>query len=222
MEKNKRKLNYKRLIIFLLIASIILYCTFALLNAKITSFFISGNSVLSDQEILEFAEVDNYPNLITSLSPVISNRLEEHNLIVSAKVSKSNFSELHIEIEEASPMFFNSILKQTVFSNGYLSEDLYSVPYLINYVPDLIYEEFIEKMGTIDLDVINKISEIKYDPNDVDDERFLFLMSDGIYVYLTVYKLEAINEYLSISQKVEGEKGILYLDYGNSFTIVEE
>ena len=52
-------------------------------------------------------------------------------------------------------------------------------PTLINYVPDTIYLEFIESMKKIDKDILNRISEIKYDPNDVDDRRFLLTMNDG-------------------------------------------
>ena len=60
------------------------------------------------------------------------------------------------------------------------------------------------------------ISEIKYDPNNIDKERFLITMNDGNYVYVTLYKITAINEYLKILSKVN-KKGILYLDSGNFF-----
>ena len=36
------------------------------------------------------------------------------------------------------------------------------------------------------------ISEIKYDPNSVDVERFLFTMTDGNYVYITLERFEVV------------------------------
>ena len=48
-------------------------------------------------------------------------------------------------------------------------------------------------------------------------------MSDGNYVYLTINKFENINAYIEIikQKQFENKKGILYLDAGNSFEIIE-
>ena len=69
----------------------------------------------------------------------------------------------------------------------------------------------------IDEDIMPIISEIKYDKNDVDDERFLFSMNDGNYVYITLSKMRKINNYGKIVESIKDQKGILYLDYGNYF-----
>ena len=45
-------------------------------------------------------------------------------------------------------------------------------------------------------------------------------MNDGNYVYITIYKTLAINEYNKILPNLEGKKGILYLDSGNYFEIL--
>ncbi|MBS7021099.1 MAG: hypothetical protein KH135_04455, partial [Firmicutes bacterium] len=73
----------------------------------------------------------------------------------------------------------------------------------------------------IDTGIIRRISEMKYDPNEVDPNRFLFTMDDGNYVYLTVNKLNNLNSYLTIMEKFEGKKGILYLDSGEYFKVLE-
>ena len=46
-------------------------------------------------------------------------------------------------------------------------------------------------------------------------------MSDGNYVYITLYKLSSIDEYLKITSTLKDKKGILYLDSGNYFEIKE-
>ena len=76
-------------------------------------------------------------------------------------------------------------------------------------------------MSSLDYDTIKRISEIKYDPNEVDEERFLLTMSDGNYVYLTLEKFEVIDNYVDIIKTFNNKKGILYLDSGEYFKIME-
>jgi len=47
-------------------------------------------------------------------------------------------------------------------------------------------------------------------------------MNDGNYVYLTLTKFKQINYYEDVLEKLDGKKGILYLDSGNHFKIMEE
>ena len=47
-------------------------------------------------------------------------------------------------------------------------------------------------------------------------------MNDQIYVYITLTKIEVLNSYNEITKSLEGKKGILYLDSGNHFEIIEE
>jgi cell division septal protein FtsQ len=77
-------------------------------------------------------------------------------------------------------------------------------------------------MQNIDTDIINRISEIKYDPNNVDEERFLLTMNDGNYVYLTLSHFDKINSYVDIIKNFENQKGILYLDSGEYFKVYDE
>ena len=77
----------------------------------------------------------------------------------------------------------------------------------------------IEKLNLVNQDILPRVSEIMYQPNDLDKERFMFYMSDGNYVYITLNKITLINSYNEIYPTLEGKKGILYLDSGNHFQI---
>ena len=77
-------------------------------------------------------------------------------------------------------------------------------------------------MGLLNKDILIRISEIKYDPNDIDNERFYLTMNDGNYVYLTLNKFDKINNYLEIVKTFNNKKGILYLDSGEYFEIFDE
>ena len=74
-------------------------------------------------------------------------------------------------------------------------------------------------MNNIDYGIVKRMSEIKYDPNEVDDERFLITMNDGNYVYLTLNKFNKINHYLDIIKEFDNKKGVLYLDSGEYFKV---
>ena len=103
--------------------------------------------------------------------------------------------------------------KKEVLLNGIV------VPTLINYVPDTKYDIFVNKYILLDNKVKQKISEIIYDPNTIDEDRFFLYMNDGNYVYITLTKMELLNKYNDAITKFEGKKGTLYLDSGNYFEI---
>ena len=86
-------------------------------------------------------------------------------------------------------------------------------------MPDNIYSDFLNSISSIDYDIVKRISEIKYDPNEVDEGRFLLTMNDGNYVYLTLNKFDKIDNYLDIIKEFDNKKGILYLDSGEYFEV---
>lgn len=46
-------------------------------------------------------------------------------------------------------------------------------------------------------------------------------MNDGNYVYLTLTSFKKINNYVDILKNFENQKGILYLDSGEYFQVLE-
>ena len=95
--------------------------------------------------------------------------------------------------------------------------DLDGVPTLINYVPDTLYTRLIDTLKKIDVNVVQLISEIEYQPwksNDVmiDETRFFLRMNDGNSVYVNLINMEKLNTYIEIYASLEGKQGILYLD----------
>jgi len=229
-KKKKKKFRIKFRFVFLFILFLILIglgIKYAL-NIPITNIFISGNSYLNDQKIIEIANIEDYPSTFKNSSSKIEKKLKDYLYIKDVKVSKKLFTQIYIKIEENRPLFFNQSINKTVLLNKKTTDDIFDVPTLINYVPDVVYDDFIKEVGKIDISILNKISEIKYDPEIVDyaipedneDARFLLTMSDSNYVYVTLGNLEKINNYNNIiKQFKENEKGILTLDSGGHFKI---
>lgn len=218
-----RKLRYGRILLCLTIILLSVYFLSSLININIKNIYIHDNDILSDYEIIELAHLENYPSIFYELGINIERRLEENIYIKSATVKKS-FRRIDIYIEDNYPILYNSNTGMTIFQNKKELNEMFATPILVNYVPDTIMKEFIDKFLNLDKEVIYRISEVKYDPNNVDSERFLLTMNDGNFVYLTLAYFDKMNSYVSIYldiiSKYGTKKGILYLDSGEYFKII--
>lgn len=217
----KRKIRFGRIFLVLIILFLLFYLLANIFKFPIKNIYVKGNNILSDQEIIEIVQIENYPSIFSKSSNEMKKRLEKSIYIKKAKITKKYLREVHITIEDNYPLFYDSDKKKTILLNKKKTTEKLNAPLLINYVPDTIYNLFLEKMSSLDYDTIKRISEIKYDPNEVDEERFLLTMSDGNYVYLTLEKFEVINNYVDIIKTFNNKKGILYLDSGEYFKIME-
>lgn len=220
--KQKRiRIRYGRIFIALVLLGLCIYLFFTIFGFNIKNIYISGNTYLSDQEVIEKAGIADYPSTFSALCIPTKQKLEKDIMIEKASVTKKGLFEIHITVTENQPLFYNKTVKQTVLTSGEMLEKHYPVPVLINYVPDKIYKRFISKMKLVDDEILNRISEIEYKPNEVDKNRFLLTMQDGNYVYLTLGRFDNINNYVEIIRKFEHKKGILYLDSGEYFKVME-
>lgn len=220
-KKKKIKIRFDRILMFLLFLLAIFLILKGIIELKITNIYIHNNNFLSEQYIIEKALLEDYSSTLQNPSYKIEKELEKDIYIKDAKVSKKWFTQVHITIEENRPLFYYDNIKKTVLLDGNTIDEIYSVPTVLNYITDNYYALFIEKMGTLNLDVLSRISEIQFSPNEVDKNRFLLTMSDGNYVYINLSTFEKLNKYLSILESLPNKNGILYLDYGNNFEIIE-
>ena len=223
--KKRRKLKIVAVLLFLLILFGIGFVGYVLLDMPIRNILIKGNTLLKDQEIIEQAGIEDYPSFLRTTAHKIKKNLSDNPYIESVKVHKQFFNKLVIEIEENRILYIDSTTNQMMLSSGEsIASDEHSIghAFLINEVAEEYKQEFIERMNEIQPEILQKVSEIKYEPTELDQGRFLFTMSDGNYVYLTLTKFKNINYYEDVLPQLEGKKGILYLDSGNHFEIMED
>ena len=216
-EKVVKKFSFVKLLLVLLIMYVIGYFGYRVAISRITNIYIKNNNILTDQEVIDASGLRNYPSFILTTNYSIKNKLLKNNLIKKVKVKKGLWGKVYIDIEEYKPLF---IYEDKVILDNKNEVDLdISLPILVNKVDDDILDKLISKYESVNDEIKLMISEIRYDPNDIDKERFLFTMSDGNYVYITLYKLSSIDEYLKITSTLKDKKGILYLDSGNYFEV---
>ena len=218
--KKKKKLNIIKLLVFILIFYIIIYSIYSLLNMKIRNIVIKGNTYLKDYEIIEQANIKDYPPMLTLNKNKTINKLKELDLISDATIKKSFDFTLTIEVVEK-----KIILEYD--NNYYLSDgskikgSYLGTPTLVNYVPEGTLKKFLNEMGKLDYDIINSISEIEYSPtknsdgNITDEDIFIFKMNYGMIVYISTDKIDIMNKYQKIYASLNDKKGILHLDKGN-------
>ena len=222
--KVKSKFKTFILVIVLLFVFIFVYLMLGayVFKTKISTIVVHGNSYISDSTVVKAAGLENYPNFYLTSSNEVEKTLLKNEFIKSVEVKKNLFFEFHIYIKENKPLFIREDINKVVFNDGtsidYVGGDLI-LPSLVNYVPDTKYDTLIKKMDYIDYEIIKKISDIKYEPNKYDEDRFLLYMNDSNRVYINLPKFKSLNKYDEMVTKFEGKTGVLYLDSGNYFQI---
>lgn len=202
----KRKLNWKRVfkVLFILIA--IPLSIIFIINLHIKRITIIGTDILTDLEIINKANIKDYPKLKDLKLTTIKSSLQELELVNKVDVKLNIFRNLIITIEETEPLYYDL--------NGYLTLDngkkikdnnsYLGLPTLINSIPSGIEEEFILKLKDLNKDVLKMINEIEYNPSMteegkyIDEARFIFYMNDGNQAIVNPSNLEKFNNYVKI------------------------
>ncbi|HPF83017.1 MAG TPA: FtsQ-type POTRA domain-containing protein [Bacilli bacterium] len=219
--KKKRRIKIKVVLLFLVILYFIGLIIFTLINRPISSVYVSGNTYLSDWDVINSAKLSNYPSALITTNSSIKRKLEKNIYIKKAKVKRKSYTSIKIEIIENKPILYNSISNKTILADGTEVTNTSNVPILTNEVEKKYYNKFLTELDNVSLNILNKISEITYAPDSVDKKRFLLKMTDGNYVYLTLSKFNLINDYINIIKEFNNKKGILYLNSGGYFKIMK-
>ena len=215
----KKKIKTKKVIIVLILFASIISVSIFGIKLPIKNIYVKGNKLVNDKTIIELADISNYPSFISTYFSNLKKNILKNEYISNVQIKRDLQRKVYIEVEEYKPICIYK--EKLVLSSTKIVDNIYNinyVPYVINDI-DEIYEEFVKKFSIVNEDVLLKISQIEYTPNELDKERFLLYMTDANYVYITLSKIEKINKYNSILQKLENKKGIIHLDSGDYIEI---
>lgn len=221
----KRKFNFIKFLKFILFILIICLIINYLFSIKTKNIIILNTEYYSDEIIIETAKLEKYPEFLKIKKQDIKNRLLKLDLVEDVEIKKRLGFILELDIKEKKVLYVTRSTNKYKLSTY---EDVdnnneYQVPVLINFVPEDIEKEFTEKLSKVDKNILSLVSEIEYSTTDYDDERFVLYMNDGNQVYVTNNRVELLNKYIDIMKKISSDKkGILYLDNGNYFKIIEQ
>lgn len=219
--KKKRRLNIRGLLVILLVLYLIGSFLYYIINLPIKTITINGTSKLSDVEIIETAKIKDYPAIFKLNTSKMKKNLKKLDLVADVKIKRNVFGNITIDITEEKILFLNRNKNKIVLANGSEIENnanYYGYPILINYVPDTILKDFIEKLTKIDDNILSLISEIEYSPEKLDDlvlneNRFLLRMNDTNTVFVDTINLDKLNNYHKYFATINDDvRGIFYLD----------
>ena len=225
----KRKLNWKRILILLLILYLIAMLLYTFFTMPIKNIYIKGTNLLTDNDIIEVANLKDYPAIFKISKSKLKKEISSLELVEDVDIKKTITGKLTITITEARPLFFNRTTNKVVLSNNKEVENnnYLGIPTLINRVPTDILSDFITALSEIDHDIIKMINEIEYDPNisndiTIDEYRFLLRMNDSNHVYVNIINMERLNDYKSVFATIGDLRGTVYLDSYNADNIIFE
>ena len=223
--KKKKRLKLIPFLLFVLVIAGAFFLVDVLLDTRVENIVIKGNKLVTDQQIIDEAGLSNYPSFYKTTSYNIKKALEKNSFIKEVKVKRSFYHVITIEVSEYKVLLKKETTGKLVLENmNEVTTDQeipYTVPRLVNDVPKNKYSKLLKNLLKVKRSVRSSISEFYYDPNEFDKDRFLLYMDDGNSVYLTLTKFRMINYYNDVLPQLDGKKGILYLDSGNHFQIME-
>ena len=103
--KDKRKKRGFRIFLVILFFTVLIGFIFLLLGAyvfetKIKTIVVHDNNILTDEEIIALAELENYPNFYLTTSSSIEKNIEKSDFIEKVEVKKNLFFEVDIYVTE--------------------------------------------------------------------------------------------------------------------------
>lgn len=221
----KKKLRLLPFLVFIIVIAVIVFVCLFILDTKVKNIIVTGNVVLSDDEIIELANLSDYPSFYKTLNSSMEKGISKNPLIKSVDIDRKFYHIIEIKVEEYEILYKREDNGKYVLENKdeitLDKETPYVIPRLINEIPSNKLNSFIKYYKRIELSIREKISEIRYDPNEYDEDRFLLYMDDGNSVYMTITKFERLNYYNDVLPQLDGKKGYLYLDSGNHFQIMQ-
>lgn len=222
----KKKIKIVPLLIFLVVLGGLFFSCYYVLTMPLKNIVILNTGYLNDDYIINKANIKNYPAFYQISTRKIKKKLLDSPYISDVNIKRNFFCVLEIDVTENRPLYIYQVDKTIVFSDKrtILEDeqiDIFRIPRVINKIPDEKKDSFIKGMSKIETNILGKISDIEYVPNEYDKDRFLLYMDDGNMVYLTLTKFRMIKYYNEVLEQLEGRKGILYLDSGNHFQIKE-
>ena len=223
-KKVKRKFNFRKFLFFIIFLFLLYMGISYLISVKTKNIVILNNSYYSDDDIIYTAGIEDYPKFILLNKNKIKDKLLKLDLIEDVTINKRFGFILEITVKEKKILYYirSTNLYKASDNKSYELNNMIGIPTLINYIPENIEKNFVNKLSNVDSEILSMISEIEYSKTTYDDKRFLLYMNDGNMVYITVSKAELLNKYVEIIKKVDNKKGILYLDSGNYFEIKEK
>ena len=106
MTKKKKNIRFRTVLFFLLFGYLVIMCAYYIYKLPIKNIYITGNSLVSDQDIIDAANLKSYPSIHKYSRRKIAKNIKQLDLINDVKVKKNIFGKVTIIVDEAKPIFY--------------------------------------------------------------------------------------------------------------------
>lgn len=220
-KKTKKKLNFKRTLVFILILYIVGFSIYLLVNQKIKHIEINGNNLVKDSEILRVSKLKDYPSMLRYSSHYIKKNIQSIELIDTVKVKKWFGSKVIIDIKENKVLFYYKDTDKIVLSNGNIIKNNYNllgIPILISDLKGDVFNDLVKYYKVLNDNIIYEINSIEYFPlkdengNIIGDNRFKIIMNDTNTIIVNTKTISVLNKYNDIYASLGGRVGTINID----------
>lgn len=230
-KKRRKKRRMRRIRLVGVILVIVLIVSFFISDlSKIQSIKITGNALLTSDEIVESLSIKVHQSFtFFNTSSGIKSDVEDVPFIKSAKVNKDLLGRVNIEVTETTPAGYASInnILYVFDDQGDVKEDknntllqyVQRTPKLNNFDDDHL-KQFIKEYVKIPSVVRNKISDINYAPAPGDDDRCEFYMNDGKVLYVRTSKMAQQLADDNYAKKIAQFPNYKYYDFVGKYVYV--
>lgn len=220
-KKTKKKLNFKRTLVFILFLYIVGFSIYLLVNQKIKHIEINGNNLVKDSEILRVSKLKDYPSMLRYSSRSIKKNIQNIELIDTVKVKKWFGSKVIIDIKENKVLFYYKDTDKIVLSNGNIIKNNYNllgIPILISDLKGDVFNDLVKYYKVLNDNIIYEINSIEYFPlkdengNIIGDNRFKIIMNDTNTIIVNTKTISVLNKYNDIYASLGGRVGTINID----------
>ena len=220
--KKARARKRRRKFTFIFLIGLFIFVYYSTEISKPKNITISGNYILSKDEILEKSEVDLNSMLLYANPVLISKRLNSHPLIEKVKVDWSLIKRvINIKVSEVQVFGYrqDSDKAEMLMLDG---SHIELTPDFYKFMPHLIYidgfseveaeKRLIEAFLNLDQQVINQISEIHQRKVSFDDYYIEVKMNDGNTVYTSYQTVSQLAYYFDIIVNLKSSNTCIIID----------
>ncbi|MDT8859118.1 FtsQ-type POTRA domain-containing protein [Alkalihalobacillus sp. MEB130] len=235
-EQRKQRAN-RRLLFFLsfFFLLLLLMVYFQSPLSHVRNVAVVGNYFVSDEELIKLSKVDNGTSMWNLEQEVVVDRILSHVEIRSAHIERVLPSTIKISVEEYARIgyLYREDKYYPILETGHYLEELprhefpSDAPLLIGFSQGELLAELSAELQELPSQLIERISEIFYEPTESDSLSIVLFMTDGIEVHTSIRNFsEYLAPYPSIVRELDQEKqGILHLrmsPYFEEFNTEEE
>lgn len=229
-KKRQRQIRRKRILkkIFKISLCILIIAAIIMIDRHEISRFkairVTGNELISDQEILDKLNVQVGDRMITNWEGRIEKRVG--NIVGLDTIDATIYYKqgiLNVKVTEKPKIgYIQSETLEVVYADGsrrsVTKDTLKSInglPLFVGFDETLFTESLVNTFAELSSEVLLTISEVHIAPESYDEMNLKLVMNNNYFVYSSISALPLLRSYASIIDRAEPENRCIYLlEYG--------